>query len=1015
MFLVRLCRQPCQIEKKRIIKEELYLISPDPLGTFETIVHVHGAAAHEVSNRPIDLTLLPGRNDNEVVIDGLLVGLDSLQMCYRGVLDQYKTLLDKMMLGLDHRVDISKVYDVPSKRSAGFGMRTDADEKVDLDNKYSLTDHIDRDEALSRRFLVGEGGEWNAHAARDYLKTYDELQALLLVLIHLGSGLPARATELATYRLLNGSTSQRSVYFLDGQIFFMPLYSKTRNLTGSNKPIARFLSQSVTEMVLQDLFVVRPLVVAMGDFLCKNPNQVYNTELFVHNGTKSSPDYLRERFRRIFQETAGSSLSFSNYRQVIAWFARLHDLDISSGRGREEDDDESSYSETSNDIISRQMGHSTAVNARNYGRHANEHPSLPNALIKSFRLLSMEVFKLLLGIARTVPIQNPMPVALCASTVNEGLVVHAPDISSFFAPPIHPSLDLDFISWKDGRAAERILISLYGEGASFRSPQQRVAVEYSLFSDQELLVILPVGTGKTLVVELMAKRRPDELILMVVPHKSLVKNLTDRFTRLGISCSTDPIIARENVSVLISTPEAVTSTPEIQELLLYKCGTGRLGSVIIDEAHMFSIDFSYRPAYRHLSALTMYRRPIICLTATAPEWVVNDLKTNLYMGRKLKVIHQYSDFSNQVLGISMIATQHYLLQKLKNSFRALSPDERILIYVPSREGSDQLSAFLCSEGIPSTVFHAGRTESENLVSASDWEKTSYSALIATSAFGVGVHYENVKHVFMYGLPFSLIEFVQQSGRAGRNGSTAFVDLMFCPQTEKRRLAAMAEGLQKRLFAHFLAAVNEPNMCFKRILSTCLDGQETSCNSSVAEALDLCSVCASQNDAPSYLGLKRRNAIEFSLSAYGARSAQEIFYERLKELMESFTTNCIACFLFDGKESCGHEQSFNCVPESKTRCMACWKAGHRASECPEKRMLLTRIRGLEICPYCLLPRAAKGTVFHSDNEFGKPCCPFKNGEVLKHFYYHSGSNPNFFENDRSGILEIYKSFVCAIDG
>ena len=53
-------------------------------------------------------------------------------------------------------------------------------------------------------------------------------------------------------------------------------------------------------------------------------------------------------------------------------------------------------------------------------------------------------------------------------------------------------------------------------------------------------------------------------------------------------------------------------------------------------------------------------------------------------------------------------------------------------------------------------------------------------MIATSAFGHGVDYDQVRHILFFGLPYSLEDFGQQSGRAGRDGKLSY-SLLFLMQ------------------------------------------------------------------------------------------------------------------------------------------------------------------------------------------------------------------------------------------
>ena len=53
-------------------------------------------------------------------------------------------------------------------------------------------------------------------------------------------------------------------------------------------------------------------------------------------------------------------------------------------------------------------------------------------------------------------------------------------------------------------------------------------------------------------------------------------------------------------------------------------------------------------------------------------------------------------------------------------------------------------------------------------------------VFATNALGMGVHFSGVNTVIHYGAPNSLDDYLQESGRAGRNGEQATSTIYWCP-------------------------------------------------------------------------------------------------------------------------------------------------------------------------------------------------------------------------------------------
>ena len=86
-----------------------------------------------------------------------------------------------------------------------------------------------------------------------------EIQQLLLLLIHLTGGMPARGTEVSTILIRNQVHTKRHLFWSHQTLAFAPTYSKTRSITGKDGSAIRFVPHCVAELILQSLVWVRPL------------------------------------------------------------------------------------------------------------------------------------------------------------------------------------------------------------------------------------------------------------------------------------------------------------------------------------------------------------------------------------------------------------------------------------------------------------------------------------------------------------------------------------------------------------------------------------------------------------------------------------------------------------------------------------------------------------------------------------------------------------------------------------
>lgn len=91
------------------------------------------------------------------------------------------------------------------------------------------------------------------------METSDEMTALLLGLIHLVSGMPARGEEYTTMITCNMGPIPRSVYLINSRICLLTTYNKTRAQAQRNNVIPRFLDLISSKLFVWIIGVIRPV------------------------------------------------------------------------------------------------------------------------------------------------------------------------------------------------------------------------------------------------------------------------------------------------------------------------------------------------------------------------------------------------------------------------------------------------------------------------------------------------------------------------------------------------------------------------------------------------------------------------------------------------------------------------------------------------------------------------------------------------------------------------------------
>ncbi|MEX0271173.1 DNA helicase RecQ [Leptolyngbyaceae cyanobacterium UHCC 1019] len=311
---------------------------------------------------------------------------------------------------------------------------------------------------------------------------------------------------------------------------------------------------------------------------------------------------------------------------------------------------------------------------------------------------------------------------------------------------------------------------------SFR-PGQRQIIEKSL-QNQDVLVIMPTGGGKSLCYQLPALLKPG-LSIIVSPLIALMQDQVQALQDNGIaatflnsSLSGAELRERERavvdgtVKLLYIAPERLLGDGRISEWL----SQVYVSSIAIDEAHCVSEwGHDFRPDYRQLQQLRQSypQVPVMALTATATERVRHDIVDQLNL--KDPVVH-LATFNRPNLYYEVRPKQRQTYDELLQIVRK-TPGSGI-VYCLSRKRVDELALKLQNDGIQALPYHAGLTTETRTDNQNRFIRDDVQVMVATVAFGMGINKPDVRFVVHYDLPRNIEGYYQESGRAGRDDEPA---------------------------------------------------------------------------------------------------------------------------------------------------------------------------------------------------------------------------------------------------
>ena len=95
-----------------------------------------------------------------------------------------------------------------------------------------------------------------------------------------------------------------------------------------------------------------------------------------------------------------------------------------------------------------------------------------------------------------------------------------------------------------------------------------------------------------------------------------------------------------------------------------------------------------------------------------------------------------------------------------------------MIFATQRRTTEQLASILNQHGFKASAYHAGLMDDRRTYIQKDFISGKIKILCCTIAFSMGIDKSDIESVIHYDIPRSIENYVQEIGRAGRNGKLA---------------------------------------------------------------------------------------------------------------------------------------------------------------------------------------------------------------------------------------------------
>lgn len=320
--------------------------------------------------------------------------------------------------------------------------------------------------------------------------------------------------------------------------------------------------------------------------------------------------------------------------------------------------------------------------------------------------------------------------------------------------------------------AEAHILKLFRKEALRNGQRQLIQL---VLGGQNALGVLPTGHGKSLCYQAAA-----ELLggtsLVISPLIALMRDQCESLRALGISAARfdSTLEPEERAAVLQDTASGqlriLFVAPESLENreLRHTLASADIALMVVDEAHCVSEwGHSFRPDYLKLPALQQELRPhaTLALTATATPRVQSDLGQAFGIPEANRVV--LPPYRSNITRICrpVVDRMAALLPYLADAANLPA-----IIYCRTRKESEWLAGELARLGHPAAYYHAGLPADQREQLQDAFLRNEITVLVATIAFGMGIDKPDVRSVVHWSTPSSPESYLQESGRAGRDGA-----------------------------------------------------------------------------------------------------------------------------------------------------------------------------------------------------------------------------------------------------
>ncbi|KAJ5300045.1 hypothetical protein N7476_007735 [Penicillium atrosanguineum] len=661
---------------------------------------------------------------------------------------------------------------------AGWSFLQDPRTSWPVNGAQWMSDRVRTERPLQQLFIHADEGRFSIDGIKRFFGFVADFKEKLAVVSHITSGQPARGPELLSIRHRNTAAGgQRNVFIEDGLVALVTRYHKGFYASGDAKVIHRYVPREVGELIVWYLWLVLPFIEQLQAYdqqICQSP-AIPDTQasklwgIDAGTGREWTSVRLKEALVRESKMRLHHGLTLAAYRDIAIAISRRY---FSNAKpfphnvredgtevmaDDEENEDAMDDEQWIRHVADLQAAHTTHVAEMVYGRMMSQQQGTTAGRQAGFRTSSVHWHDLLGFDIKDIP-------------------------SSVLGKRPQPRWKDEGVMMRDERQhlvettnMTEALQRMTGQPAMQFRGVQGAAIQSIQGGHSRVVVVMPTGGGKSMLFMLPAwVAQRGGLTVVVVPLTALRADLQQRCQAAGIPCvEWDSNRHPDHAAIVFVTPESVF-TDGFQSFLNRQRELMRLDRIVIDECHMMLNESEkFRPRLQQLGRLHQCGVQIVFLTATLPPCEESRLFKRMQVTREDISIHRErtsrhnvayrvyrpviaSRYRSQTQWLEDPGVRHFIHERVRRARPG-----RVIVY-----GSNKSIVTQAAEILGCAAFYSNQDEKLGILE--QFRSASNGVIAATSALGMGVDIPNIRCIIHIGFPRSLLDYAQESGRAGRD-------------------------------------------------------------------------------------------------------------------------------------------------------------------------------------------------------------------------------------------------------